>query len=150
MKKLLCAILAAVMVLSLAACGGEEMTTTVLTMEQDGITIDYTLEAEGDVVKKIIQKSTLDGSLFDEATMDLMLQSAESYREAYEAYAGVTYELEEVGANLVETITIDTTDMDMLKELSAAGLVPMDTENADVVSLEKTVANLKELGMTEK
>ena len=150
MKKFLCAILAAVMVLSLAACGGEEMTTTVLTMEQDGITIDYTLEAEGDVVKKIIQKSTLDGSVFDEATMDLMLQSAEGYKEAYEAYAGVTYELKEDGTNLVETITIDTTDMEMLKELSAAGLVPMDTENADVVSLEKTIANLKELGMTEK
>ena len=149
MKKLLCAILSVFMILSLVACGGKE-TTTVLTMEQEGITINYELLAEGDVVKQITQTSILDGSAFDEATLDLMLESADGYKEAYEAYTGVSYTLEEDGTNLVETITIDTTDMDVLQELSDAGLVPMDTEGADVVSLEKTVENLKELGMTVK
>ena len=82
--------------------------------------------------------------------MAAMLETADTFKEQYEAYECVTYTLEEDGANLVETITIDTTDMDMLQALSDAGLVPMDTEDADSVSLERTIENLESLGMTIK
>lgn len=151
MKKFLCVILSCLMLLSLVACGSEDpTTTTTLTMTQNGVTIDYELEAKGDVVVKITQTSTLDGSLFTEEQIDAMLEAATEYEATYEAIDGVTYTLEENGGNLVETITIDASSADTIQALSDSGMLPVDTEGATSISLEKTVENLESLGMTIK
>ena len=155
MKKLLCAILAAVMVLAVTACGGgsdepKKLDETVLAMDQNGVSIEFALYSDGDTVKQIVQKSILDGSAFTDEQIQTLIDSTEQYAASYEAFEGVTYEFKQDGTKLIETITIDTTDMDMLQALSDAGLVPLDAKNADFISLEKTIENLKAMGMTEK
>lgn len=150
MKKILCTILVGLMLLSLTACGSDPKTKTViLTLEESGTTIDYKLEALDDVVQKITQISTVDCSSFSDEELSIIQSSAKEYASAYEAIEGVTYSIDIDSTNLVETITIDTTNTDSLQELSASGLLPIDG-TADSISLEKTVENLKELGMTEK
>ena len=78
MKKLLCVLLAALMLFSLTACGGggssepKELDETVLTMDQNGVKIEYSLYSDGDVVKKIVQKSILDGTAFTEEQVQIL------------------------------------------------------------------------------
>lgn len=74
----------------------------------------------------------------------------EQYGEEYAQYDCVTHSVSQKGNELLETIVIDTTDMDELYELSDVGLVPLELENASFISLEKTVESLKGLGMVEK
>ena len=151
MKKFLCAILASLMVLTLVACGGgSDLQTVVLTMEQNGTTIDYELVADGDVVQQITQTSTLDGSLYTEEQIDLIMESADEFAAAYAEIDGVTYSIEEKDGDIVETIKIETTDADTIQALSDAGLLPVDQDNATSISLKKTIENLEALGMTVK
>ena len=155
MKKFLCTILAALMVLTATACGSgsdepAKLDETVLSMEQSGVTMDFILYSDGDVVKQVVQKSILDVSAYTEEQVQAIIDSTDEYASAYAAYEGVSYKVEQDGTNIVETITIDTTDMDMLQTLSDAGLVPLDTNNADFISLEMTVESLTATGFTQK
>lgn len=150
MKKVLCTILASLIFFTFTACGSEpEEKCVILTSEEDGITMDYQLDALDDTVQKITQTTTIDCSSFTEEEISIITSSVDEYRAAYEAIEGVTYSLETIDTDLVETITIDTTNSDSLQELNDSGLLPIDG-TADSISLEKTVENLKELGMTEK
>lgn len=150
MKKILCAILASLMLLSLTACGSAETETVVLTMEQNGTVIDYTLEAKGDTVQKIIQTSTIDCSAFSEDEIAIIESAADEYAATYADFEGVTYSMKVEDTDLVETIIIDTTNKDTLQGLSNEGLLPIEGNNADSISLEKTIENLEALGMTVK
>ena len=147
MKKILCAILTGLMLLSVTACGNSEPTTVTLTMEQNGATIDYKLDAKGDVVQTITQTSTVDCSAYTEEQLAVIEESAGQYAASYEGIEGVTYSIETVDTNLVETIVIDATNSDSLQELSDLGLLPIEGSSSSI-SLEKTVENLEALGMT--
>lgn len=150
MKKILCTILSGFILFSLAACGAEpEEKSVVLTLEEEGATVDYQLDALDDTVQKITQTSTIDCSAFAEEQLSSVLDNAEEYAAAYEEIEGVTYSIETVDSDLVETITIDLTKVDSLQELADSGLLPVESD-ADSISFEKTVENLKGLGMTEK
>lgn len=148
MKKFLCAILAALMVLSMAACSSSEPQTVVLTMEQNGVSIDYQLDAKGDIVQKITQTTTMDCSAYTEDQIAAVEEAVAQYEAAYNAIEGVTYTAGLEDTDFVETIIIDTTDEDTISELSAQGLVPVEGEG--LISLEKTVELMKEQGFTEK
>ena len=138
------------MLLSLTACGSKpEPQTVVLTLNQNGTNIDYQLDALDDTVQMITQTSTVDCSAYSEEDLALILASAEEYAASYEEIEGVTYSVKTVDTDLVETIVIDTTNSDSLKQLSDSGLLPIEG-SADTISLEKTIANLEELGMTIK
>lgn len=150
MKKILCTILASLIFFTFTACGAKpEEKCVILTSEENGITIDYQLDALDDTVQKITQTTTIDGSLFTEEQISIITSAADEYRATYKAIEGVTYSLETVDTDLIETITIDTTNSDSLQELNDSGLLPIDG-TTDAISLEKTIENLKELGMTEK
>lgn len=150
MKKILCTILASLIFFTFTACGSEpEEKCVIFTSEEDGITIDYQLDALDDTVQKITQTTTIDGSLFTEEQISIIISAADGYRATCKAIEGVTYSFETVDTDLIETITIDTTNSDSLQELNDSGLLYIDG-TTDVISLEKTIENLKELGMTEK
>ena len=148
MKKFLCAILAALMVLSMAACSSSEPQTVVLTMEQNGVSIDYQLDAKGDIVQKITQTTTMDCSAYTEDQIAAVEEAVAQYEAAYNAIEGVTYTAGLEDTDFEKTIIIDTTDEDTISELSAQGLVPVEGEG--LISLEKTVELMKEQGFTEK
>lgn len=150
MKKFLCTILASFILFSFTACGTEpEEKSIILTLEEEGTTVDYQLDAFDDTVQKITQTSTIDCSAFTEEQLSSVFDNAEQYTAAYEEIEGVTYSIETVDGDLVETITIDLTKVDSLQALSDSGLLPVESD-ADSISFEKTVENLKGLGMTEK
>lgn len=150
MEKFLCTILASLIFFSFTACGTEpEEKSIILTLEEEGTTVDYQLDALDDTVQKITQTSTIDCSAFTEEQLSSVFDNAEQYTAAYEEIEGVTYSIETVDTDLVETITIDLTKIDSLEELSDSGLLSIEGE-ADSISFEQTIENLKELGMTEK
>lgn len=144
MKRLFCLILASLMVLSMIGCGGKEQSTTLL-YEESGITMEYKMDAKGDIVHTITQTSILDCSAYTEeeiaAIEELMVQTSTSYGE----YECVTYESVVEDTTLKETITIDASDSDTLKALSEAGLLPIDG-NSSKISLKKTVESLESQG----
>lgn len=150
MKKILCAVLTTCMLFALTACGSKpESKTVVLTYDLSGTTIDYQLDALDDTVQKITQVSTVDCSAYSDEDLSIILESADEYAASYEVIEGVTYSIEVEDSNLIETIVIDTTNLDSLQELSDSGLLPIDGD-FDYISLEKTIENLESMGMTIK
>ena len=150
-KKLLSLCMVMILAFAVVACGGGEKKKTVtLTMEQNGVSLDYVMEAKGDKVTSIKQISYIDCSVYSDEEVESLMEMLDEYSATYAAYDCVDYSTKIQGDDLVETISIDTTDIDEVKALSAAGLVPIDTTNASFISLEKTIESLKSIGMTEK
>lgn len=144
-KRILSAVLVCcALVAMLAGCGKKEETVTV-RIEQNGVVMEITMDAVNDVIKKWTQKSTISG--LDEATMAAMDETIEATKATYAAYDKVQYTMEKNADSLVETIIIDMSDSATVKELVAAGLMPV-SGNADRISLKLTVQGFKDQGYT--
>lgn len=146
MKRMFCMLLATLMILSMIGCGGTEQSKTLrYEDEESGITMEYKMDAKGDIVHTITQTSLLDCSAYSEEEIaeieELLAQTIASYEE----YEGVTYDSSMTDATLTEIITIDASDSDTLTALSDAGLLPIDG-NASKISLKKTVEALESQG----
>lgn len=146
-KKVLGLGLAGLMSLSLAACGGAEEQSVTLNYEMEGVTMEYTLDATGDIVHTITQVSSVDCSAYTEEQVAVLQSSLEEYATVYEAYEGVEYSSSVEEGFMYETIKIDVTDQDTISELSEAGLLPIEGDSAiTFISLEKTVESLESQG----
>lgn len=144
MKKLLCVLLSVVMLFTMVACGGKSQ-TAILTYEQNGVTMKYTLESKGDIIHTITQTSTIDGSVYTEEQLAVIEDSISQYQALYEQIKGVTYSTDVEGSVFVETIEIDASNETTITTLSSQGLLPIDGSSANI-SLEKTVKNLVSQG----
>lgn len=144
LKKALCLGLAGIMALCLVACGGEEKSVTMIS-EQDGVKVEYTMDAKGDVVHTITQVSTIDCSAFTDEDLELIKASAEECSKVYGEYEGVEYSYSTEEGYMHETIVIDVSDMDMCKELAEQGMLPIEG-NAKFISLKLTIESMEEQG----
>lgn len=151
MKKIISIILAGAMILSLAACG----TTTTSSLETKRVTlvgqingadVDYRIEGTGDVAKKITQVMTTDISMYDENT--IRLRAAEVQLE-YALVAGLEYTYSISNGVLTETFVMDLSTPENISSLAGKGLVD-NALNAESVSIQKTIDNMKAQGFTEK
>lgn len=146
-KKVLGLGLAGLMSLSLAACGGVEEQSVTLNYEMEGVNMEYTLDAAGDVVHTITQVSSVDCSAYTEDQVAMLQSSLEEYATVYDAYEGVEYSSSVEEGFMYETIKIDVSEQDTISELSEAGLLPIESDSAvTFISLEKTVENLESQG----
>ncbi len=148
MRKLLCISVSILMLLAMTACGGKEQ-TVVLTFNQDGVEMEFQMDAKGDIVQTITQTSVLDCSAYEQEQIDAIIESTEEYSATYEEYDGVTYTVTTEGTDIIEKIVIDTTDSDNLEELSEAQLLPIDG-SAEKISVKKTVEALEAEGWVVK
>ena len=149
MKKIISIILASVMAFSLMACGAtkaevEERTVT-LVGEQNGANIEYTMYGKGDQVDKIVQVMTTDVSAYEDTDLQMAIANV---KLQYDSILGVSYDSNVADGILTETITMDFTLPNTAKAISDAGLMQIDGEGA--ISFTKTIANMKNLGFTEK
>ncbi len=147
MKKLITILLSVIMVMSMVACGGAEQTVT-LTHEENGLSYVYTLKAKGDAVKEINQKTTVDLTQFTSDIIATLDKACEESEELYGELSSATYSVNKTDDKMVETIILDVSNADNIKELADAGTMGLDVENADVVSLAKTIKNLEDMGFT--
>lgn len=147
MKRLMCMVLAGLIILSMAACGGSKPQTAVLTYEANGVTMEYKIDAKGDTINTITQTSSIDCSAYSEDDIATIQASMDEYAAIYEAYDGVKYETAVDGTTLKEIITLDVSDSDLVQSLSDAGLLPIEGDGTKL-SLDKTVENLESQGWT--
>lgn len=150
MKKTISAILVITLLLALVGCGSAEPKTATLTYEDasSGVSYVYHLEAIGDKCQKLTQTTYLDCSIYDADQIEYLKEAIEEYAGIYDEYEGVTYKTEIGDTTLTEVLTIDVSNMTLVKSLSDAGLLPMDNGSADYISLKKTVESLKSQGWT--
>lgn len=130
--------------LTLAACGGE-MSTTVMQIEENGVTSKITLEAEDDKV----MKQTADNIITYEA---LGLTSKEDAEAAFgnvvstfEDVEGVTHSMNYEDDHATETLVVDYEVADFEEVAQLEGSTFEDTD-ADFISLEKTIEMLENQG----
>lgn len=145
MKKILYAILAAVMLLSLAGCGAKEQSVT-LTVEDSGIIGVYVLEATGDKVHTIKQTTSMDCTGMTEDQFAIINESIEQYKAIYAQINGVEYDVQIADNTMKETINIDVSNKETIATLVDQGLLPIDNPDAASISLKQTVDNLTEQG----
>ena len=145
MKKIFTFLLAAVMILSLAACGAKEQSVT-LTVEDSGIISVFVLEATGDTVHTIKQTTSMECTGFTEDQFAIINESVEQYKEIYAQIEGVEYDVEITDEKMNENITIDVSNKETLSILADQGLLPLDNVDAETISLKKTVENMTEQG----
>ena len=145
-KRLICVLMLGVMMVMLGACGAG-MQTATCKIEQNGVVIELTMEANNDIITKWIQTSTISLGELDEAAKAVLDAVVEQSKTNYAPYDKVSYKVTTTNDMMVEVITIDMTDSDTIKGLVDAGLLPV-TGNASKLSLKKTVKNLKSQGYT--
>lgn len=151
MKRTISAILIITLLLALVGCGSTEPTTTTLTYDDvaNGISYVYELEAVGDKCQKMTQTTRLDCSAYDSNQIEYMKELMEQYGQIYAEYEGVSYKNDISNNTITEVLSVDLSDMSLVKTLSDAGLLPMDNLDADYISLYKTVNSLKSQGWTK-
>lgn len=147
LKKGLCLGMAGLMALSLVACGGGKEQSATLVTEQNGVKMEYTIDAAGDSVHTITQVSSMDCSMYSDEEIALVEESAEEYSAIYDEYEGVEHSFSVEDGYLVETIKIDVSDKDTVSELVEAGLLPVDGSSTKI-SFKLTVESLQEQGWT--
>lgn len=145
MKKTILLILALVLIVSLAACGGQEQTLTA-SIEQAGTTTRMEFKAKKDVVSDISQVTKLDTAALDEQTLLIVENSVSGLEELIAPIVGADYSIKYEGDILVESFIFDLTTAD-LDELSNNGLLNLDRES-DYISISLTEENLKSNGWT--
>ncbi len=139
---------ALLLVFILCGCSAKEQTKT-MRLEQDNISVEMVFEAKGDIIHTIIQTTEMSLEGVDEETVKQLKQNVESMKTTYAQYEGVTYTSEVGKENFKETITIDTSSEETIKELSENELLPIDGETSKL-SLKKTMESLTESGWTEQ
>ena len=149
-KKIMCGVLAVMMLFCLTACGSSAKDqTVVLTYEQDGVSMEYKMDAKGDVIQTITQTSTIDCSAYTEDDIALIEASIQEYAAIYEEYDGVDYSSETVDNAIIEIIKLDVSDSALVQSLADAQLLPIEGEGT-TLSLEKTVENLTSQGWVQQ
>ena len=142
--------LAAVLALSLAACGSAEKTVVLqgdMTEETGGIptTDTWTLTAKGDIIQKITEVYEMDFSDYDEEMIAMATSMFDSLiMEPAQGIEGVECTSAMNGSTYVITMTIDCTG-DALKQAAEAELLTVDG-NTDAISLKQTQESLEGQG----
>ena len=117
MKKFFKAFLAVALCFSLCACGGAKKTqSTVLTLGDESYLVETKITAEGDVVKQMVQTSTINLTDFDEETIQTLSDSLDSYAEIYAEYESVKYSSDITDKEIVQVIDIDLTNKKELND----------------------------------
>ncbi len=147
MKKLLSLVLVLSMALCFIGCGKKTETTYVTNM--NGAEVKLTLYATGDVIKRIVQTSSisLDGLSDDDVKM--VEEAIEELKGTYNAIDGVTYTSNTTDNSLTETFDMDISKKKTLKALIENNLLPVSNKDADYLSLKATKEGLESNGYTE-
>ena len=128
----------------------EHETETTIELRQHGITSQITYTSDGDLVTKQMSTTEL---VYSPRT----IPDAESARELveaatvkYDGIAGISHRVVYGETSLVETLVVDYATAD-IQELAAVegALFDSATSAAGVISLQQTLAEMRELGFTE-
>ena len=152
-KRMVCALIMAVAVTALTACGfganepEEIKAAKTATLEQNGVTMKMIFDAKGDRVTKLTQESSISLEGYTEEQVAELDAAVEAAQETYSGIDGVEYSSSKEDGYLIETIVIPT-DERTLKTVVEQGLLPVDDENVTQLSLQSTVENLEASGWT--
>ena len=149
MKKITGILVACILVLGLSACKAElKEDVGACTIEQNGVSIRMSFDAEGDKIVKVKQESVINMEGYTDEDKAMIQESVEQMAESYSGLEGVSYNIEENGEELTEKIEMNVGDKETLKAVIKAGLLPVDDENVEKLSLEKTLEGLGSSGWT--
>lgn len=149
MKKITGILMACILVLGLSACKAELTEDAgACTIEQNGVNIRMSFDAEGDKIVKIKQESVLSLEGYSEEDKAMIQVSIDQAAAEYKDIEGVTYTTEENGDEIVEKIEMNVGDKETLQAVVSAGLLPVDDEDVTELSLEKTLEGLGSSGWT--
>ena len=140
MKKIVTLVLTCLFVLSFTGCNQAKTEKITLHIEDSGVIGQYVLEAKDNVVHTITQTTTMDCTGFVEEQFAIIEEAIDEYKGIYDAIDGVTYNVEVTETSMVETLIIDTTNMETIKSLSSQGLMPVG--DGDFIALDETVESM--------
>ncbi len=149
MKRILSVLLIATMVIGLVACSGKEQTVT-MTTTMNGADVEMVLDAKGDKINRITQKTELSIEGVSEDQLEQYKTTLDGIKASYDAIDGVTYKVNYSDTKIEETIVMDVGNSDTLKKLIDSKLLPVTKSNAKALSLKKTKEGLESSGWTEK
>lgn len=153
MKKLFKLVFMLSLVITLVACGSsnKENNKVKLVGDMNGAYYEIILDAQGDKVITQTQITTITLADFDEDTQQLLIDSLEEYAKVYDEYDYVEYSSNMNDTEIIETIVLDLSKPKYIKELSEAGLLPIEGDKiVSYISLEKTVENIEEMGLEKQ
>lgn len=146
MHKKISGVIGMLALLILVGCSGKsDIGKKVCTMKDDGMNYNIELEYDGDKIIKINHIQSLN---FVElgSTEETVKEVTDEAKEELEKVKGVKYTAEIKGEEVIETIVLDL-EKAKLSELDSSGILLIDGDNVDYISLEKTLANYEKMGM---
>ena len=145
MKKLFTLLLIVFMVFGLTACGGKKTTTTVCTMNYEGVNVENTIIAQGNKVQSLKYVNSI---TVDETLLPYLQVAAEDFVKKMSGVDGLSYNWSVDGGTLTETTDIDYTKVDFNALVNLGLLEKVDGEVPTYIDLESSINNMKELGCT--
>lgn len=148
--KLGAALVVAALALTGCSSGPGERSETTLTKSADGATLTVTYVAEGD---DVVEQTTENIVVYAESGIANRAAAEEQVGELVEQYKGirgVDHAIEFGETELVETVTMNYTDLDVEAFAKATGAgAEEDPAAVTKVSLKEAVASLTGAGFTE-
>ena len=149
MRRIVTILLAIVMVLSFAACGGSEKTVTLRgdISDQTGMptTDTWTLTAKGDTLQNLTEVLEIDLSEYDDATKEYVSSTMSNLiMEPAKDIEGITCTDKSEGTTYTIEMAVDCTG-DAVKQAVEAGILTIDG-TSDRISLKQTQSALEGQG----
>ena len=149
MKRVISIIAACVMVIGLVACGEKEVKNAgECKIEQNGVEIKMVFDAKGDKITTLHQTSEIDIEGFSKEDVEMLQETIDKAAEVYEDIDGVSYEIKQDDAEIIEKIDMNVGDKDTLKAVIDKGLLPVTGDNVTQLSLKETKKSLETAGWT--
>lgn len=153
MKRIVAGLLVIGMMLAVVGCGGEEKTVTLradMTADMGMPATDtMILTAKGDTIQVLKEVMEIDMSDLDSEQQDAIIAIMDAtIVAAAEGINGVTCTSTTTNSVYSIELTVDCTNSAAIKAAEEAGLLEMEEEGVETLSLKKTQDNLTASGYT--
>lgn len=148
MRKIISIMAVACLALSLVACGGQKEVkgASVLSNEQGAVKTTMTLDAKGDMITQINQRTVVDKTQLTEEQIQMIMSASEQAESTYAEIKKIKYSLDDKDGKIVEDIVIPT-DKETLKAVIEKGLLPVTGgDKVEKLSLKETKKTLEGSG----
>lgn len=129
----------------IVACQSANESTTTLVAEENGLTVEITLIAEGDEIIRQNSKNEISyeslGVNSPEEAEDMLAE----YMVGYDTTEGITHQVDYQNERVIETVEVDFKTIDVEEASQLAGSF-FQGDPSEGISLEATVELMQELG----
>lgn|GEM_PF-1445114 len=138
-------ILFGLMLFVIVACQSADQTTTSLIAEENGLTVELTFVAEGDLIVRQKSRNEISYESLGVSSPEEAEDMLAEFMVGYDTTEGIEHQVDYQDDRVIETVEVDFETVDVDEASQLAGSI-FEGDPSEGISLEATVEMLQELG----